>query len=189
MNNIMIKQGELEFTFRVEVEQDEATAAPWIDCDGHGPVSDWECRDHYKGGKRPGELILAKSPRCNRDGMYQFYNFAEAVKIARRDGWNAQPYCDKETKGQRAAKAALADFENLRAYCNNEWRYVGVIVTLLDDEGEITDVSDSLWAVEEKGDYPETIAHELAEGLLAGYGRTWGRVTRETFAMLEQEGA
>lgn len=178
MNNIMIKQGEIEFTFRVEVEQDDATAAPWIECDGHGPVSDWVRRD-----KKPGELVLNTS-----HGDKRYYDFAEAVKIARRDGWNAQPYCDKETKGQRAAKAAMADFKNMHGWCNNEWWYVGVIVTLLDDDGEPTDVSESLWGVESKDDYPETVAHELANGLMAEYGRTWGLVTRQVYAMLPQDG-
>lgn len=59
------------------VVRDDDMGAPWENEDGHGPVSRWTSRP-----KRPGERVL------NVDrGSYRYYDFAEAVKIAKRDGW------------------------------------------------------------------------------------------------------
>lgn len=178
MESITLDRNGKAFTFRVQFEEDIDSREPWSECDGHGPVSDWERRE-----KRPGELVL------NTDhGSKRFYDFAEACRIARRDGWNAQPYpTTPETKRQQAARAALADFEFLREWCNDQWRYVGVIVTLLDDEGEETNVSESLWGVEDWNNYHHTTAKELAEGLLEGYGSSWGLVAKQTFDYLPTE--
>ena len=77
MEQIQITIGGKELTFKVEIERDTDHGAPWEEEDGHGPVTGWECRGHYKGGKHPGELIL------NRDGRgnYRFYDYAEACRI------------------------------------------------------------------------------------------------------------
>ena len=112
------------FTFTVDgrdfvarVEPDTDHGAPWDECDGHGPVSDWTRRD-----KRPGEMVLAESR-----GERRYYDFAEACRIARAEGWDAPPY-RTGTARQRAARAALRDFEYLRAWCSDEWCYVTVAV-------------------------------------------------------------
>ena len=144
-------------TFRVEYERDDYQECPWDRECGHGPVSDWEWRD-----KKPGELVLCEDRRSKR-----FYDFAGACRIARRDGWDAKPYnTGNETARQQAAKAARADFKRMRAWCNNEWVYVGVIVKLLDDEGEETGEEKSVWGIESDAkDYLDETARELAEGL------------------------
>lgn len=67
--------------FVAEIHVDEGHGAPWEEEDGHGPVTDWERRD-----KRPGELVLADDGRAKL-----FYDFAEACRIARRDGWGTAP--------------------------------------------------------------------------------------------------
>lgn len=143
-------------TFRVTTERDTDHGAPWEECDGHGPVSDWTSRD-----KLPGELVL------NVDGhQRRYYDYAEACRIARRDGWDAPPYKTGTTR-QRAARAARADFEYLRRWCANDWAYVGVIVELLDDEGEAID-SASLWGVEDFDEgYIGEVAQRMAEELAA----------------------
>lgn len=176
MNNIEIVIGGKTLTFAVKFEDDTDAGAPWENSEGHGPVTGWETRD-----KMAGELVL------NSDrGSKRFYNFAEACRIALRDGWDAVPYNDgTETKRQQAAKAARADFEYLRSWCANDWAYVGVIVTLLDDEGEETEVSDSLWCVETFGDQHEITARELADELAHGYGTRWGEVDQTTFGYLK----
>lgn len=179
MENIQIKIGGKTFTFKVEFEEDYDADAPWENSEGHGIVTDWEYRD-----KRPGELILNTNRRAKR-----FYDFAESVKIAKRDGWNSEPYDDNETKGERAAKAVRADYEYLRAWCKDEWRYVGVVVTLLDDEGDETEVSDSLWCVETFNDYHLEAAREIADEIAHGYGTRWGEAERQTFAYTAQGGA
>lgn len=150
-------------TFRVEFPHDEWHGAPWEECDGHGPVSDWTSR-----AKRPGELILATDRHA-----YRYYDFQAAVALAKSDGWNAKPYdVPGETRGQRAAKAAVADFEFLRRWCNDDWCYVGVVVTLLDAEGEDVD-GRSIWGIDSGSrDYLTDTAHELADELADEHAET-----------------
>lgn len=69
-------------SFRVTVEHDADHDAPWDNEDGHGPVSEWTTRD-----KAPGELVLCEDGRSKR-----YYDFAEACRIARRDGWGFMPH-------------------------------------------------------------------------------------------------
>lgn len=144
-------------TYAAKLERDDVAGAPWEGECGHGDVTGWETRD-----KRPGEMVLSKDRRAKR-----FYDFAGSVKLAKRDGWNAEPYdVPGETKGQRAHKAALADFNRLKAWCDDEWCYVGVIVARVCpccDEVEEGDTH-SLGAVEsDAGEYLWEVAQELAQ--------------------------
>lgn len=139
--------------FAAKIELDTDHGAPWDEEDGHGPVSEWTSRD-----KSPGELVLAEDGRRRR-----YYDFAEACKIARRDGWDAPPY-GTGTRRQRASRAARADFDRLRAYCNGDWGYVGVIVAAVCDCcGTVNrDNQASLWGIESDAkEYLETVAFEL----------------------------
>jgi hypothetical protein len=142
-------------TFKIEHHYDQDSAQPWKECDGHGPVSGWETRD-----KRSGELVL----NTDRHGK-RFYDYAEACRIALRDGWNAAPYdVPGETPRQRAARAARADFEHLRAWCNDEWHWCVVVVTLLDEDGAETENSASLCGIESTAKaYLAEVAAELAD--------------------------
>ena len=140
--------------FRATVERDDLCDAPWDACEGHGDVSDWTRRD-----KAPGEMILAESR-----GMKRFYDFAGAVKKARDEGWDAPPY-KTGTKGQRAERAALADFSFLKAWCEDDWHYVGVVVTPLCACCDSPDESraESLWGIESgAGEYLQEVAFDLA---------------------------
>ena len=141
--------------FLVEYEPEYFMGEPWKEECGHGPVSDWTTRD-----KRPGELVLAEDRKSKR-----FYDFAAACKIALRDGWDSAPYnTGSETKRQQAAKAARADFERMRGWCNDAWGWCGITVTLLDDDGEKTDTCDSCggYASDEK-EYLAASARDMAE--------------------------
>lgn len=112
----------------VAIVNDDNMGAPWEEHDGHGPVSDWTSRE-----KRPGELELCSD---SRGGKKRYYDFAEACRIARRDGWNAEPYnVPGETPRMRATKAARADFERLQAWCNDQWRWIGVCLFELPHDG------------------------------------------------------
>lgn len=73
--------------FAYRVESDSDMGEPWAEHDGHGPVSDWR-RAGYTGrpSKEPGELTL-----CEDGGSARFYDFAEACRMARRDGWGFLP--------------------------------------------------------------------------------------------------
>lgn len=141
-------------TFRVEHHSDDTMGAPWEEHDGHGEVSGWTTRD-----KLPGELVLNTDGRSRR-----YYDYAGACRLARADRWDTPPY-GTGTPGQRAARAARADFERLRDWCLDRWHWCGVVVVLLDRDGGEIDRA-SLWGIEsDAGAYLEEVAAELAAEL------------------------
>lgn len=74
------------FTFTVEIVPDD---------DGHGPVSDWRRKGYSdRIAKAPGELLLTDNNPSGLRGTTcaRFYDYQEACKIARRDGWGVSPY-------------------------------------------------------------------------------------------------
>lgn len=126
------------FDVTATIHHDNTGDAPWESCDGHGPVSDWTSRN-----KRAGEMVLHSD-----HGSHRYYDFAKAVKIAKRDEWDAPPY-RTGTKAQQAERAARRDFEALQAWCNDEWWNVGVAVTVSKDDIQLTgDYDFALWGVE-----------------------------------------
>lgn len=183
------------FTLAITIEPDYDHGAPWDECDGHGPVSDWTTRD-----KAPGELELASD-----HGSKRFYDYAEACRIARRDGWGSlHPYslstryvrgaweatataygkpdliarrkdinaAIRDVYAQRRAQfptarayhtnAAMADFDYLRRWCNDQWAYCGVIVSASRNGIELGQAS--VWGVEDSNsDYLLSTANELIE--------------------------
>lgn len=173
MDNIEINIGGVDLVFKVEFEHDTDAGAPWENSDGHGDVSEWTTR-----GKRAGELVLS-----NDRGSKRYYDFAGACRTALRDGWDTHPYNTdgKETKRQQAAKAARANYEYLQEWCTDRWRYVGVIVTLLDTDCNDTEVTASLWGVEDRNDYHETVAQELTDELVREFGISWDVITKSTY--------
>ena len=68
-------------TVTFSLYHDPHMGPPWKEHDGHGPVSEWTTRD-----KGSGERILKKDGRSCR-----YYDFREAVNIARKDGWGLGP--------------------------------------------------------------------------------------------------
>lgn len=145
-------------TYRVRFEYDDSGDTPWERACGHGPVTAWTTRD-----KLPGERLLNSDRRSKR-----YYDFADATRIAKHDGWGlgkedeaklAQTLGRAPTRKEIVREAVERDYEFLRAWCNDEWRYCGVIVTH-EDSGK----SDSLWGIEDNAyDYLEEVAHELAD--------------------------
>lgn len=163
-------------TFRVSIPYDYDPGAPWEECDGHGPVSEWRHNSYSRyPEKAPGERVL-----CSDGFSYRYYNVAEATRIAKRDGWSLgdaemAKLADKlgraPTCGEVAAAAVERDFDFLRRWCADQWHYVGVVVTLLDSEGDETHESESLWRIEsESTEYIAEVAQELAEELAARIG-------------------
>ena len=148
-------------TFRVNIEYDEYTGDPWEENDGHGVVSQWTSRD-----KHAGEWVL-----CSDRGSKRYYDVQATMKIAKADGWGLAPanvlllgqkLKRIVTKGDIVAEAVRLDFEYLRGWCNDEWHYVGVIVTDITDDGDAeTDYGYSLWGVDEG--YIAEVAHGLAD--------------------------
>lgn len=84
----------------VTVHADDDAQAPWDREDGHGEVSDWTRRD-----KEPGERVL-----CEDRGAKRFYDFAGAVKLARRDGWGVSPYRMDIENGAHGMKRAIGQY-------------------------------------------------------------------------------
>lgn len=146
------------YRFGIRYEDDTDHGAPWEENDGHGIVSEWTTR-----AKAPGERVL----HADR-GDKRYYDVAESIKVAKRDGWDAEPFGPAdEPKGVRAARAVAADFQYLRAWCRDEWRYVGVVVEQIDEDDSPLGVEASLWGVETYKDYHETVVQELIDECMA----------------------
>ena len=164
-----------ERRYTVAIESDYDQTAPWDIEDGHGPVTDWT-----RNSKAPGEMVLSEDR-----GSKRYYDFAEACRIAKRDGWSTAAIEARKANGERvtakeqASAAATADYERLRGWCNDDWQYVAVIVT--DDEsGEFA----SLGGIESDcGDYLAEVAQELAEELNAQW-----EASRRNACLLAYEG-
>jgi hypothetical protein len=135
------------------IADDDTTGEPWKEHDGHGPITDWVTR-----AKRSGERILTQ------DGnSYRYYDVAEATRIAKRDGWG--PMLDGMTRDQSIELAVDADFNHLQRWCNDQWRWVGVVVAIY--AGETRLAIDSLWGIEcDESDSENTYLVEVANELL-----------------------
>lgn len=145
------------FTLTATLYRDDSGDAPWENDDGVGEVSDW--RD--ASSKAPGERVLYQDrQRC------RFYDFAGTVARARAEGWGEKR--DGETAGQRAVAAVEADFKRLRDWCNDDWRYVGVAVTVSRADVQLTGPYDhAVWGIEsDAGDYLRDTANDLAADAL-----------------------
>jgi hypothetical protein len=140
--------------YKIEIRDDNDIGPPWKFEDGHGDVSDWTTRS-----KTPGELVLCE----DRDAKL-YYDFQNACEIARKEGWQTPPYnIPDETPRKRATRAAMADYERLRQWCNGYWNYIGVIVRRADDCpccGE----SAALWGIE--SDSEDYINNEVIPDLI-----------------------
>lgn len=144
--------------FEVTVEYDNTVRVPWLEEDGHGPVSGWVCRS-----KRPGERVLGSTGTS-----HLYYDFAAAIRIARTDGWDAPPF-GEGTRRQRAARAVEADFRRLKDWYEDRWHYVGVVVTeRCPCCNKFTGPSSSLWGIEsDAGEYLDEVANILIDEIIA----------------------
>jgi hypothetical protein len=151
--------------FTVHIESDGSSGPPWKNTDIHGPVR--SVRDRRE--KRPGERPLG--------GDYM-YDWQAAVVLALREKWwVAGGQLPGETERAYAARAVQADFDYLRRWLNDEWCYVGVVVT--DRHGEEA----SLWGVEYSGcakcdEYIGEVARDLAQELRYPRLKAWREALR-----------
>lgn len=126
--------------FKVEYAYDDTGEAPWQWDDRHGQVSDWTSRD-----KKPGEIIL-----CVDHPLKRYYDMQGAIETAREEGWSCEGVLPTDTAGQKAVKAAQADYKYLKAWCADDWWYACLRVVLLDADGEERDIyEDYLGGVED----------------------------------------
>lgn len=154
--------------FRVDIERYDHIGEPWREHDGHGIVSEWTRRD-----KKPGELVMNKN-----HGLTRFYDFDETLKLARRDGWglsteNVDALSARigrpATSREIIAESVRRDFEHLRAWCNDDWYWCGVIVTdITDDKNKKPDYVHALWGIESTDcEYHFEVASELVDEILS----------------------
>ena len=149
---------------RVTVESATDCGAPWDESDGHGPVR----RASDARDKRAGERLLTDGTgRYERLGNPHFYDFAEACRIARRDGWGCDCAGPHGSARAQAAHAAEMDFHYLQRWCRGDWEYVTVTVALIDAQGEEAG-RDSLGAVESAGEHWRDVAAEMIEEIASG---------------------
>ena len=126
------------FTIVARIERDDDMGPPWKEHDGHGRVSEWRPKD----SKRPGEKVISQHGDSCR-----FYDWQEAIKTARREMWDAPPY-GTGTDGERAERAVQRDFENLKAWCDDEWTWCSLILCVSKGGIEIEDYAACLCGVE-----------------------------------------
>jgi len=147
------------FKITARIEHDDDSGTPWDrDCN-YGPVSDWT---YGRDRKRPGQRILSQD-----HGHYRFYDFQEAVAIARHDGWGSHGD-EGLTAGAKAARAAEEDYKVLKAWCNDEWHYVGVVLSVSRKGIVLDEYAASLWGIEcnypgSDNSYLSEVASELLE--------------------------
>ena len=141
------------FTVTARVDRDDCMGEPWKEHDGHGPVSDWTSRD-----KAPGERVLVSDRHSKR-----YYDYAGAIKIAKRDGWDAPPY-GEGTSGEQAARAVEADFKHLSDWCNDEWYWCSVILSVSKNGVTLDEYAASLGGIESTDrSYLTEVANELLD--------------------------
>ncbi len=135
-------------TIKITFHHDEDMGPPWEEHDGHGAVTEWVHRDKY-----PGERLL-----CSDRSSKRFYDVAETMKIAKKDGWGL---CDEDkaklaaklgrppTKKEVTAEAVERDFEYLRAWCADEWCWLGYTTEIEEPNGQ-THLGDSCFGFDDE---------------------------------------
>ena len=144
--------------FAVTFDYDQDIGAPWDQADGHGPVRIGRKHRDGESDKSPGDRPM----NCAgwRETQY-YYEWAEACKLARKDGWNAEPF-DAPNRVQRAVQA---DFDYLSAWITGDWHYVVVGVCQVDADDNEVGAWDYCGGVETYSDYHHEFAREMAEGM------------------------
>jgi hypothetical protein len=163
--------------FAVRLHFDAGTGRPWEESDGHGPVRTSRTDGWGRwNSKRAGEVVLSS----DRFTCW-LYDVAEALRIAKRDGWGLSPearakLADKlkrePTAAEVRAEAVRLDMERLRGWLEDRWHWCIVVVTLLDTDGDTTWEYDCLGGIEsDAGEYLDEVAADLAAGIADRVGQ------------------
>lgn len=149
--------------YRVTIEHDDTCCAPWEDCDG---MIDVIRVPHDYGrlsgpSKKPSEYVFHRGDR----GCYSYVvDIPQAIEKALGEHWGISDAARsgvemargrKMTDREVAVYAAHQNIEFIRGWCADEWYYVGVSVSLLNDEGEPDgEHGAALWGIESiSGEY------------------------------------
>jgi hypothetical protein len=139
-------------TFRVNLEPDQFSGAPWKECDGHGIIREARAQYGEKPAKRAGERVLY-SDRWN----VTLYDFAGTLERARRDCWGLGEDALAKltarlgrapTKREITAESVERDFAYCYAWANDQWQWMSVSVVLLDHDGNETQYQESCGGVD-----------------------------------------
>ena len=148
------------YEFKIVNEQD-IDLTPWEFCDNEADlITDWTLRD-----KKPGEMIL------NTDGKFKrFFDYRAACKYALKYQLGSRDALPGDTKKQIASKAALNLFNYLRSWCNDEWTYRHISITLIDpDTNQETDFIESCGGIEDLNNYDQDWINENAVVLIESF--------------------
>ena len=147
-NTVALPNG---WSLKFEIQRDDDSGAPWKECDGHGVVYERSGREDYMD-----EWVL------NSDrGWYRYYDWKASLKIAKRDRWGCKPY-----DSSPAMDAVKADYEFLRRWCEDDWWWIGCIVTLYDEHGDELN-SESCWGFDSDSmDYVASEARSWAARMI-----------------------
>lgn len=107
------------FLIYARVDSNDDMGPPWVEHDGHGPVSDWTDRL-----PRPGERVLATDRYHHR-----YYDWDAAIAKALEEGWDAPPY-RQGTPMEQAERAVKRDFKHMKAWCDNEWFWCTITLSV-----------------------------------------------------------
>jgi hypothetical protein len=149
---------------KIVYQYDEDSDAPWDNSDGHGPVRKGHGTNyHGYAAKSPGERPL--NHRGWNTQQY-FYDWAKACEMAKKDGWNAEPY----DAPNRIERAVQADFDFLSSWLNDDWHYAIVTCGVIDEDGDpIKEFEDCCGGYETYKDYHLTAGREMADELAKRY--------------------
>ena len=138
---------------------DDCTPWEYLDNDAN-IISDWTRPD-----KKPGELIL------NTGGTFKrFFDYQLACKYALDNQWGSRDSLPTDTKKQIASKAALNLFNYLRSWCNDEWVYRYIKITLIDPyTNQETDFIESCGGIEDLNNYDQDWINENAAVLIESF--------------------
>jgi hypothetical protein len=164
-------------TFTVSIERDDCGDTPWERAEGHGVVGDWQRRETTTEPRGYWRLS------CERH-YERLYNWFETMTIAKRDGWGlceehkaklAKRLGRTPTARDIRKEAVRRDYEFLRGWCDDEWQYVVIGVTL-----DGTHETQYLGGVESNcEDYIAECARDLASELLYPYNQEKDRAIAE----------
>ena len=147
-NFIIVNELDIDFT-------------PWEYCDNEvNLITDWTRRD-----KKPGELILTTDRTYKR-----FFDYQAACRYALDNQWGSRDALPGDTKKQIASKAALNLFNYWRSWCDDEWAYRYIEITLIDpDTNQETYFIDSCGGIEDLNNYDKDWINENAAVLIENF--------------------
>lgn len=145
--------------FRLDIVADDSGETPWSDDEClSGVVSEWLTPDDWKAADDQGLIALATNSN-SRTPYRRYFDRALAITNLIQIGG-----CDPVS----AAGQADQLIGRCRAWLNDDWRYVGVVVTLGDSMGRLSPEREAAYGFEsDDAEGISTGAEGLADEILA----------------------